>query len=56
MFGLRMREGVARTEFGSDAAQLTELATHGLAFEEEGRVRLTARGKLVADSVAGMFV
>ena len=56
MFGLRMREGVSRTEFGDDAAQLKELAVHGLAFEEEGRVRLTPRGKLVADSVAGMFV
>jgi oxygen-independent coproporphyrinogen-3 oxidase len=56
MFGLRMREGVARAEFGDDAAQLKELAEHGLAFEEEGRVRLTPRGKLVADSVAGMFV
>jgi oxygen-independent coproporphyrinogen-3 oxidase len=56
MFGLRMREGVARTEFGGDAARLKELATNGLAFEAEGRVRLTARGKLVADSVAGMFV
>ena len=56
MFGLRMREGVARAEFGEDAARLTELATHGLAFEEGGRVRLTPQGKLVADSVAGMFV
>jgi len=59
MFGLRMREGVARAEFGGDPAQLqqlAELATNGLAFEQEGRVRLTPRGKLVADSVAGMFV
>jgi oxygen-independent coproporphyrinogen III oxidase len=56
MFGLRMREGVARTEFGEEAPQLKELATHGLAFEEDGRVRLTPKGKLVADSVAGMFV
>ena len=56
MFGLRMREGVARAEFGDDAGRLKELATHGLAFEEAGRVRLTPRGKLVADSVAGMFV
>jgi oxygen-independent coproporphyrinogen-3 oxidase len=59
MFGLRMREGVPRAEFGSDAARLKELAAlaaNGLAFEEEGRVRLTARGKLVADSVAAMFV
>ena len=56
MFGLRMREGVARTEFAGDAPQLKELAANGLAFEEAGRVRLTPRGKLVADSVAGMFV
>ena len=56
MFGLRMREGVARTEFGDAAARLAELAANGLAFESEGRVRLTARGKLVADSVAAMFV
>jgi oxygen-independent coproporphyrinogen-3 oxidase len=56
MFGLRMREGVAQAEFGGDAARLKELAAHGLAFEADGRVRLTARGKLVADSVAGMFI
>jgi oxygen-independent coproporphyrinogen III oxidase len=56
MFGLRMREGVARAEFGNEGKQLADLATHGLAFEQEGRVRLTPRGQLVADSVAGMFV
>jgi putative oxygen-independent coproporphyrinogen III oxidase len=56
MFGLRMREGVARTEFGTQAGQIGELAEHGLAFEQDGRVRLTPRGQLVADSVAGMFV
>ncbi len=56
MFGLRMREGVARAEFHGDAARLDELAAHGLAFETDGRVRLTPRGKLVADSVAALFV
>jgi len=56
MFGLRMREGVLRTEFGGAESQLGQLAANGLAFEEEGRVRLTPRGQLVADSVAGMFV
>jgi oxygen-independent coproporphyrinogen-3 oxidase len=56
MFGLRMRDGVARSEFGDAAPQLGQLAEHGLAVEEDGRVRLTARGKLVADSVAAMFV
>jgi len=56
MFGLRMREGVARAGFGTDAPRLDELAAQGLAFEEDGRVRLTPRGQLVADSVAAMFV
>jgi oxygen-independent coproporphyrinogen-3 oxidase len=56
MFGLRMREGVAREEFGAEGSRLEELATNGLIFEETGYVRLTARGKLVADSVAALFV
>ncbi len=56
MFGLRMREGVALEEFGPARSRLEELAANGLAFEEAGRVRLTLRGQLVADSVAGIFV
>lgn len=56
MFGLRMREGVALEEFAEGAARLKELQEGGLAFEEAGRIRLTPRGQLVADSVAGMFV
>jgi oxygen-independent coproporphyrinogen-3 oxidase len=56
MFGLRMREGVARTEFGGDAIPLDNLAVQGLAYEENGRICLTPRGKLVADSIAEMFV
>ena len=56
MFGLRMREGVARAEFGDATRQLEQIAAQGLAYEESGRICLTPRGKLVADSVAGMFV
>ena len=56
MFGLRMREGVALSEFDADEPHLKNLSANGLAFEEEGRVRLTPRGQLVADSIAGMFV
>jgi oxygen-independent coproporphyrinogen-3 oxidase len=56
MFGLRMREGVARQEFGGDLRPLDQLAAEGLAFEENNRIRLTPRGQLVADSVAEMFV
>ena len=56
MFGLRMREGVALEEFDAAASHLKELEANGLAFEEAGRVRLTSRGQLVADSVAGIFI
>jgi oxygen-independent coproporphyrinogen-3 oxidase len=58
MFGLRMREGVALEEFSPEAqgAELRKLEAEGLAVREAGRVRLTPRGQLVADSVAGMFV
>jgi len=56
MFGLRMHEGVARDAFTGQDRRLRELKTDGLAFEEAGRVRLTPRGQLVADSVAAIFV
>jgi oxygen-independent coproporphyrinogen-3 oxidase len=56
MFGLRMSEGVARDEFLALDRRLNELADLGLACIRDGRVCLTPRGKLVADSVAGMFV
>jgi hypothetical protein len=35
---------------------LRKLEAQGLAVREAGRVRLTLRGQLVADSVAGVFV
>jgi oxygen-independent coproporphyrinogen-3 oxidase len=56
MFGLRMREGVARDEFLALDRRLNELEDLGLARIQDGRVCLTPRGQLVADSVAGMFV
>ena len=57
MFGLRMREGVERGEFAGADAELDRLARGtGWRFEEAGRVFLTPRGQLVADSVAEMFV
>jgi oxygen-independent coproporphyrinogen-3 oxidase len=56
MFGLRMREGVGLAEFAEADTRLRELAEGGLAFEKAGRIFLTPRGQLVADSVAGMFV
>ncbi len=56
MFGLRMREGVDRQEFAGADAELRRLATEGLTVEEAGRVFLTPRGQLLADSVAELFV
>jgi oxygen-independent coproporphyrinogen-3 oxidase len=52
----RAKVGVARDEFVLEEAKLKKLESDRLAFEEEGRVKLTPRGKLVADSVAAMFV
>ena len=56
MFGLRMREGVARGEFRGAEAALKDVQQQGLAIQERDRVCLTPKGKLVADSVAAMFV
>lgn len=56
MFGLRMREGVARGEFAGADLELGRLAQEGLVIENADRVFLTSRGQLVADSVAEMFV
>jgi len=56
MFGLRLREGVGRGEFAGADADLRRLTGDGLAVEAAGRVFLTSRGQLVADSVAEMFV
>ena len=52
------RLNILHLEDEPDFAELvrTLLAQDGLAFEAEGRVFLTPRGQLVADSVAGMFV
>jgi oxygen-independent coproporphyrinogen-3 oxidase len=56
MFGLRMREGVARAEFSGADVALGRLEQDGLTEEKGGRVYLTSRGQLVADSVAEIFV
>jgi oxygen-independent coproporphyrinogen-3 oxidase len=56
MFGLRTSEGVPLAEFAGEEANVRLLHEEGLAREEDGRLRLTARGQLVADSVAAMFV
>jgi oxygen-independent coproporphyrinogen-3 oxidase len=56
MFGLRMREGVALAAFAGRELDLARLSREGLAIADAERLRLTPRGKLVADSVAALFV
>ena len=56
MFGLRMREGLPLEDFQAHLSRLQELQIQGLALQEKGRVRLTPRGQLVADSVAALFI
>jgi oxygen-independent coproporphyrinogen-3 oxidase len=56
MFGLRLREGVPRREFVGAESALEKLHSQGLAMQTDDRICLTPRGRLVADSVAAMFV
>jgi oxygen-independent coproporphyrinogen-3 oxidase len=56
MLGLRMREGIAFSDLEGFPEERERLIGEGLLEECEGRLRLTARGRLVADSVAGLFV
>ena len=56
MFGLRTREGVEReTLLGCESA-VAEAQENGLAEWHGDRLVLTRRGRLVADSVAALFV
>jgi len=50
MFGLRTREGVSSANF--EPTQLQRLVEEGLAFAIADRLRLTPRGRLVADGIA----
>lgn len=52
-FGLRMREGIAAGFVKTRSTALRQLETSGLVVNQNGCVRLTRRGLLVADAVAG---
>ncbi len=54
MFGLRTRKGIPSETISSEMR--SRLLEEGLILEEENRVRLTSRGRLVADSIAALFV
>lgn len=55
-FRIRMAEGVPRRELAPWAGAISGFERIGLLEETAGRLRLTRRGKLLADSVAEAFV
>jgi oxygen-independent coproporphyrinogen-3 oxidase len=55
-FRIRMAEGIPRPELAPWSAAIAEFERIGLLHETSGTLRLTRRGKLLADSVAEAFV
>jgi oxygen-independent coproporphyrinogen-3 oxidase len=55
-FRIRMAEGIPAEEIGQWSGAMAEFEKLGLVTRSEGIVRLTRRGKLLADSVAEAFV
>jgi oxygen-independent coproporphyrinogen-3 oxidase len=55
-FGLRTERGIPAKAAAPWEAELVELRALGLLEARDGRLRLTRRGKLMADSVAEAFV
>lgn len=55
-FRIRMAEGIPRADIAQWSEAITEFERIGLLHEDSGTLRLTRRGKLLADSVAEAFV
>ncbi len=55
-FRIRMAEGIPVDELGRWSEAMADFETHGLVVRDGNAVRLTRRGKLLADSVAEAFV
>jgi oxygen-independent coproporphyrinogen-3 oxidase len=55
-FRIRMAEGIPRAELARWGDAIANFERHGLLIEEAGVLRLTRRGKLLADSVAEAFI
>ncbi|HYR57021.1 MAG TPA: radical SAM family heme chaperone HemW [Chthoniobacteraceae bacterium] len=55
-FALRTSRGIPRAELGPWSKAVREFQELGLVSEDAGRIALTRRGKLLADSVAEAFV
>lgn len=55
-FELRTARGLSHAQVKPWQADLAPFFKHGLLVEEDDRIRLTSRGKLLADSIAEVFV
>ena len=55
-FGLRTAIGVSASEMTRWTSELDALRQEGYIQEENARIRLTAKGRMVADSIAELFV
>jgi oxygen-independent coproporphyrinogen-3 oxidase len=55
-FRIRMAEGIPRTGIARWSEAIAEFERIGLLHEHDGALRLTRRGKLLADSVAEAFI
>jgi len=55
-FGLRTAIGVSESEMTRWTSELDALRHEGYIEEENARIRLTAKGRMVADSIAELFV
>jgi oxygen-independent coproporphyrinogen III oxidase len=55
-FGLRTSTGVSESEFAGWTTELDALRQEGYLEEGDARIRLTPKGRLVADSIAELFI
>ena len=55
-FGLRTSMGVCESEFAHWTNELDALRHEGYLEQEEARIRLTPKGRLLADSIAELFI
>jgi oxygen-independent coproporphyrinogen III oxidase len=55
-FGLRTAIGVSASDMAGWTSELNALRYEGYVEEENARIRLTAKGRMVADSIAELFV
>ena len=55
-FGLRTSDGVERSKLAAKAGLVADLVAEGLLEDRGPRLRLTPRGRLLADEIAAAFI